>query len=82
MLRGSEFRKEPRSRRPCLVCGHLRASHIDVCCLKVVETSPRKECDCRQFIGSIAELQMLKERRKNTQIVSGSKENLVALQSQ
>jgi len=74
MQRESEYRKEPRSSRPCLLCGHLRASHIDVCCLKVVEKSPRKECDCRGFIGTNQELEILRQRQKNTQIVSIAKE--------
>jgi hypothetical protein len=77
---GSEFQKEPRSRRPCLFCGHLYASHIDVCCIRVIEKEPRKECNCRGFVGTIAELQMAMNRQKNTQIQLDYKERLVAIQ--
>jgi len=83
-MQRSEFRKEPRSSRPCLLCGHLRASHIDVCCLKVIEKSPRKECTCRGFIGTNQELDILRQRQKNAQIVSNAEsleEQVVAIQS-
>jgi len=78
--------KQPRSSRKCLVCGHLYASHIDVCCIKVVTTSPRSECNCRGFVGSIIELQMAMGKavkENNTQILTVYKQRLdIAIQSQ
>lgn len=59
-------RKEPRSRRECLLCGHLFASHIDVRCLKVMCKDPRIECDCKGFVGSIDDLEIHERRRLNT----------------
>lgn len=70
-----EYQKTPRSSRPCLVCGHLYASHIDVACIKVISKIPRQECDCRGFVGSVLELEILMTRRKNTQILTLIKEN-------
>jgi len=59
-------KKEPRSRRECLLCGHLFASHIDIKCLKVMSKDPRIECDCRGFVGSIDDLEIYEKRQLNT----------------
>lgn len=54
--------KKPRSSRECLNCGHKYASHIDVKCIKVVQSTPKLECDCLQFIGTPEELKMYKKK--------------------
>lgn len=59
-------KKEPKSRRECLLCGHLFASHIDVRCLKVMSKDPRIECDCKGFVGSIDDLEIYEKRQLNT----------------
>ena len=57
--------KKPRSRRQCLLCFHLYSSHIDVRCLKIIQRHPRKECDCKIFIGNERELEeYLKKQNK------------------
>ena len=50
--------KEPRSRRVCIVCGHLHGSHIDVKCLKVICQDPHIECHCTEFVGTVEELEV------------------------
>jgi len=55
--------KEPRSRRICIVCGHLHGSHIDVRCLKVICQDPHIECHCTEFVGTIEELQIFQDRQ-------------------
>jgi len=60
-------KKEPRSRRKCLRCGHNYASHIDVACMKIVQRKPERiDCDCKGFIGTEYELKIAKEKEKNT----------------
>lgn len=62
--------KEPRSRRPCLLCGCLYGSHIDIGCMKVLsKKDPRIDCDCKTFIGTIEDLdyyEKKKQQRLNT----------------
>ncbi len=64
--------KEPRSRRICLLCGCLYGSHIDVGCIKILNSKdPRIECPCDQFVGTLDDLKIYeerKERRLNTLI--------------
>ena len=57
-------KKEPRSRRMCLLCGHLAGSHIDVKCLKIVCKDPRIECECKEFVATVEELEIFENRQK------------------
>ena len=65
--------REPRSRRPCLLCGCLYGSHIDVGCMKVLSKEPRIECPCKKFVGTLEDLDFheARERRINTLIERG-----------
>jgi len=74
-MKGSEDKwwiKEPRSRRICLNCGHKHASHVPLC-IKVISLGPKKECTCRDFIGTEHELKMFKKKMLN----KNKKENQV-----
>lgn len=56
------WKKTPRSSRICLLCKHKYSSHIDVRCLKIVQRHPRKECDCKIFIGNERELEQYRKK--------------------
>lgn len=61
--------KIPRSRRICVRCGHLYASHVAPMCIKVIQrANPRIDCDCKGFVETFEQLQKetARERALNT----------------
>ena len=58
------WKKPPRSSRICIRCEHKYSSHIDVKCLKIVSRKPRVECDCKGFVSSQLEMDIIIEREK------------------
>ena len=59
-------KKEPRSSRLCILCGHLYESQIDVKCLKVLCSEPRIECECTHFVGNLDDLRLYEQIQLNT----------------
>jgi len=50
------WKKPPRSSRICYRCKHKYSSHIDTKCNKIIERSPRIECDCKGFVATKKDL--------------------------